>query len=375
MTTFIKRCLTSDEALIWWFSRLGVFLTAWVGSWVFLGPAGMLFNDISEATPALSPLEIWRQWDVRWLESIAESGYVAEGFENNIAFFPGQPLLVQGLGLLGLNSLGAGLIISLLAGLVAALALSRLTEMVGGDPRWAVLAWVVSPAAVFLFAPYSEALFAAFAFSAWLWARRGAWWIAGLLGAMASLVRPNGLFLAIALLVMGLLQPGSRLPRIAPLLLPFAGFFAYLIYLHVQFGSWRAWWIAQEEGWQRTLTYPWDSYVATYEMAYVNGATASFAIQYRFEIFAMLVLVACVVALLVMRWWAEAVYVALTAVSLATSTLYYSVPRTTLLVFPLWMLLGLLFSRFRRLAWVYLAISTPAMIIGVVAFTQGRWVA
>ena len=375
MTGLLKRALTSDEALIWWISRLGVFLTAWLASWIFLGPAGVLYSDISETIPELRSWEVWRQWDAYWLASIAETGYGSLGYENNMAFFPGQPVLVRGIGILGLGSLESGIAISLFAGLVAALSLARLTELIGGDSRWSILSWIASPAAVFLFAPYTEALFAAFAFSAWLWARRGSWWLAGCLGGLASLVRPNGIFLAVALVVLGLLQAGPRLPRLVPMALPFAGFAAYMTYLHAYFGSWRVWLTAQELGWQRRFTNPIESFVATYEMAFHNGATASFAIQYRFEILAMVALLACLAALFVLRWWAEAVYVALTMASLGTSTLYYSIPRTTLVIFPLWMLLGLLFTRFRRLGWLYLAISTPVMVMGVVGFSLGRWVA
>ncbi len=71
--------------------------------------------------------------------------------------------------------------------------------------------------AVFLAAPYAEALFAALAFWAWLLARRGAWVWAGLLAAGATLVRVNGLFLAIGLVVLFLTsRPRPWATRIGP---------------------------------------------------------------------------------------------------------------------------------------------------------------
>ena len=51
----------------------------------------------------------------------------------------------------------------------------------------------------YLAAGYSECLFAAFAFSAWLAARRDRWVLAVVLAAGASAVRVNGLFLAAAI--------------------------------------------------------------------------------------------------------------------------------------------------------------------------------
>ncbi len=72
----------------------------------------------------------------------------------------------------------AGLLVSLVAGAVAAVALARIAALhlpgsrAGGR---AALFLLVSPCAVFLAAGYSEALFLALALPAWLAARRQRW--------------------------------------------------------------------------------------------------------------------------------------------------------------------------------------------------------
>ena len=74
------------------------------------------------------------------------------------------------------------------AGAVAIMGLYLLAAQEDGERagRHAVVYLALFPYAVFMFAGYSEALFLAFATTAWLAARRDAWWIAGLLGAGAS---------------------------------------------------------------------------------------------------------------------------------------------------------------------------------------------
>ncbi|MFD2356882.1 mannosyltransferase family protein [Nonomuraea ferruginea] len=77
----------------------------------------------------------------------------------------------------------AGLIVSLVAGAVAMVALARLAEHEGAQGWMAVLGLVLFPAAVFLSAGYSESLFLAFAIPAWLAARQGRWPAAAALAA------------------------------------------------------------------------------------------------------------------------------------------------------------------------------------------------
>ena len=118
-----------------------------------------------------------------------------------MAFFPGLPALLRAGHSLGLGYPLAGLVVSAVALAVAAVALSRLGDLDGpsGAGLLAVVGLVAAPSAVFLAAGYSEAVFLAFAVPAWLAARRGRWWLAGLLGAGASTVRVSGLFLAAGL--------------------------------------------------------------------------------------------------------------------------------------------------------------------------------
>lgn len=373
-STALRR-IDRDSAAIWILTRVAVFIASTYSTWVLAGVRGQFAGTPTESIPVFGPIATWHRWDLDWYASIAQSGYGAAGFENNFAFLPGFPALLWAGGKVGLHPTLVGLIVSLLAGLIAAIALGRLARSYGINPQWTVLAWAVAPMAVYLAAPYTEALFCALAFPAWLLARKGRWLGASALTAVACVVRMNGLFLACALIVLFLTsspRPWKKLPWLA---LPFAALLAVFTYFQTLSGSWSVWFDAQAQGWNRHLTNPLTTARDTWDMAFNNDVTASFAIQYRFEIAFVVILAAFTITMLVMRWWAEAVYVGLTVVSLATSTLYYSVPRAALVLFPVWLLLGLWMTRHRWIGYGYLAISVPLMFVGVIGFVDGRWIA
>ncbi|XP_004678718.1 PREDICTED: GPI mannosyltransferase 2 [Condylura cristata] len=142
-------------------------------------------------------------WDAEHFLFIAEHGYL---YEHNFAFFPGFPLVLRaGAELLrplqALLSLRSCLLISVaslnsLFSVLAAVALHDLGRLVLHCPRQAfygALLFCLSPASVFLAAGYSEALFALLTFSAMGQLERGRSWTSGLLFALATGVRSNGL--------------------------------------------------------------------------------------------------------------------------------------------------------------------------------------
>jgi len=363
------------SVLIWIASRVGVLVAAAYASWVFAGPGNVFIGSGDQISPDRSVIDIWNRWDAEWYQSIATDGYGAAGHENNFAFLPGQPGLLHLLTGWGLSPTIAGLLISLVAGGFAAAALGRLTRDAGGRAEFGVLAWVLAPVAVFLTAPYTEALFCAFAFWAWVFVRRGRWVVASLLVAVAATVRINALLLAVALVVAFATSRRRDWRQSPALLLPWIATVGWMAYYRSLTGSWTTWFDAESAGWNRHLAAPWDALMETYRNGWTNGVAASFAAQYRLEILAMAVLIGFGIVLLAKRWWGEATYVLLTCVALGTSTLYYSVPRSTVVLFPVWMLVGLWMTRSRVFAWTYVAVAGPLMVVAVAGFVTGHWIA
>ena len=144
---------------------------------------------------------IWDQWDFGYYQEIAEFGY--SGNDGSIAFYPLFPWLVRLVACVSRSYLAAGLIVSGIASVVAAILLRRLVhldyeESVAMRSVWFLL---IFPTAYFLHIGYSEGLFLALALACILAARGERWWLAGVLGAFCWMTRATGAVLVPALAV------------------------------------------------------------------------------------------------------------------------------------------------------------------------------
>jgi hypothetical protein len=367
---------------VWLISRVAVLALTW--------PAVAIFQDDPSARPWLG---LWSNWDAVRLQSIAQYGYFGppgHPFPHQVALFPGFPVTEALVHVLVRQWTVSGLLVSLVAGGVAAVALGRIAELDyrPGTGATAVLYLVASPAAFFLAAGYTEALFLAFALTAWLAARRGIWLAAAMLAGGASFIRINGVFLLAALAVAALrtpegwsaqtderppARPAQRiraLVTLLPALIPPA---FYELYLKARTGDWMAWQHAETAGWQRQLTNPVDTFRTAWAAAFGHEFSAPINYVFQLEIVAVAAGVLTVIVLTVRRRWPETVYTALTVGALATSIWYESVPRSLLLLWPVWC--GLAVAAARR-AWVgqlYLAISVPVAVSVGLLFMSGKW--
>ncbi|MFI6530798.1 mannosyltransferase family protein [Nonomuraea sp. NPDC050547] len=319
-------------------------------------------------------LERWMRWDAVHFMRIARYGYAgdpgADPDPGLPAFFPGFPLLLRAVHMVIGDWTLAGLAISLTAGAVAVCALARLAESearpgAGAQAVWALL---LAPPAVFLVAGYSEALFLAFALPAWLLAGRGRWVAAAGCAALASSVRITGLFLAVALVVWFVRSGRARTRSAGWLLLPFAPLATYSAYQWSRTGDWLAWQSAQKAGWGRELVWPWEAWQTSWNAAW--QVDNSFTWAFRGELAAAVLGVALTVWLAHRRQWPAFTYVGLQVAALTTSTFYMSIPRSALLWFPLWVLLG---RADRRWFLLYAAVAAPLSALHVLMFTTHLW--
>lgn len=320
----------------------------------------------------------WDSWDATLFQKVAQHGY--DGYPRLYpdadaeAFFPGFPLVLRAVHVVVPSWTLAGLVVSAVALAVAVVYLARLAALEGAGGEAAVLLLLLSPYAVFLAAPYSEALFLGLALPGWWAARHGRWATASVLVAGACAVRVSGLFLAVALIVHWAVSSRDRW-AVPWLLVPFAVLVSFSAYLHGLTGDWLRWLHAQEHGWGRRLSWPWDAFTRSWDAAWHSGLPTEYVWSARAELLAVAVGVLATVVLLRRRLWGEATYVGLSVAALATSTSYLSVARATLLWFPLWVLLaGWLARPAGRWLPAYVAVSGTLMAVNVLTFTSGRWV-
>jgi hypothetical protein len=293
-------------------------------------------------------------WDGNLLQNIAQHGYLhADSSANTIAFFPGYPILLNLThDLTAGNWVVAELLISYVAGAVALIGLCRLHPLA---PRFILM----SPAAIFLLVAYSEAPYLALAVWAWIYCQRKSYLTAGLLAMGAALIRVDGVFLMVALLVMG---------RNWRLLVGFVSPMSYLLYLHTRTGSWLAWSHAETVGWGRHTQSPISTWRASW--SYAGGAGGSYGAEEKIEIFCAIVMLLATIVFAVDRDWPAMIYCGITMMTLTTSTFYMSIPRAMLVVFPIWVRL----ARSREtVRWTWLSVSAPVMVMISFFYLTGQW--
>jgi hypothetical protein len=368
----VRRLPPGDLAAlrIWVISRCAVLALTWPAMWVMQGSS-------KAARPWLG---LWQNWDAVNLQAIAQYGYfgpAGHAIPHQVAFFPGFPVALAIVHLFIRQWTVSGLLISFVAGGFAVVALNRIaeTDYARGSGSRAVTYLVAAPAAIFLVAGYTEALFLACALWAWVYARQQQRWLPALaLAGAATFIRVNGLFLIAAIALEIVLRGGERRVRalayIALALAPLAG---YELYLRLRTGDWLAWQHAETAGWDRRFTNPVTTFHTTWTAGLGHEFPAPIAFPFQLEIAAVAAGIIATILLLRSRRWPEAVYAGLTIIALATSIWYESVPRALLLLWPVWCGVAAFAVRHRWVGQLYLALSAPiAAVIGLL-FLTGNW--
>lgn len=329
----------------------------------------------------------WERADALWFLKIASSGYAET--DGSPAFFPLFPLLVRAVGVLtGGRWLLAGFLVSNLALLVALVVLYRLTAELfaaGGSgermARRTVLYLCLFPTSFFLFSPFSESLFLAFAVGCLYAARHRLWLLAASLGAGAALTRSVGIVLCAVLAVEAVHQlagdrRAGRPVRVVALLGrglacagPALGTGAYLAYWQWRSGD-ALLPLHAQGGWDRDLSWPtttlWQAaqlgaeYVGSYPGGYLT-----------------LDLLLFVVALVAAGWVAlrtRPLFVAYTGLCLLFALLFVfdgrplmSTPRFLLVIFPLFWALARFAERWRAHDAVVALSAAGLSLVGALA--------
>lgn len=288
-------------------------------------------------------LGIWNRWDAPHFFEVAANGYGPPSDPARIVLFPMFPLTVA-IGSLVAPPLVAGMAISLGATLVAAVGLNRLVRMDDSRPagRAAVVAMLVFPTAFALVAPYSEALFLAFAVWSYVQARRGDWRAAGVLGALAAFTRLQGMFLLPALALEYWLQR-RRIGRDFGWVLGIAsGLAGYLAINYRWFGDPFHFMAVQRDTFHVVTVMPWEALRGLWSGLTTSPPNEFWATVYLAPTLALLALAGATGWSVASRRSRPgyAVYAAISLVSFASLSWPISVPRYAMGVFPLFLALG-----------------------------------
>jgi hypothetical protein len=399
----------------WWTSRLLVWVAGVIGVLLSDAAAARSLNptgqDASDTLPGLL-LSPATRWDAGFYLSIADSGYYEA---RTSAFFPFYPLLIRVLGepldatgIVGsYSSEVAGVLISLGALFVALYLLHRLIDLELG-PKVADTAVIVTalfPTSFFLSAIYTEAVFLALTVGCVYSARLGWWGRAGILGALASATRLQGVLLLIPLTILLWYGPrDEREPRqnrplgiryrpssrqIAALLLVPLGLLTVLGYAEQATSYGFTGPFEAQEQWGREFTGPivgvlrgvesgvsagWDVLGGAPVNQAAEAGPRSQIINLGALVFAVIGVVGAVRRLR-MAFGAYALAVLGFAISNPSSgEPLYSLPRFVIVIFPIFMWAGLAMTGWRWRKPV-LWISATGLACFSAAFASGYWVA
>lgn len=329
---------------------------------------------------------LWAHWDGLWYLSIATYGY--QNRPTATAFFPLYPLAIKMTG----GSVLSGIFVSLLAFLVALYFLARLAELEWG-PRtawYAVLALAFFPTAFYANAVYSESLFLMLASASLYFLRTRRYWIAGPLGALATLVTMYGILLVLPFFWVIGRQEGWRFKKLLHVLWMPLGLSVYMAYLVPLFGDPLIFEKAQSNWGRHFEWFPitiWQGLVAAWHswpdavnfaVLFQRGAPStvpSNLYNVLFTLFALAVLVFSIKRLPFYLWLYAAAALFMPLSYPAEGNPLMSMPRLVLEAFPLFLGLGNIMARTPWVRAVYFVVAIPLGVLLVTLFATAHWVA
>ncbi|WP_245788712.1 hypothetical protein [Amycolatopsis marina] len=220
-----------------------------IGVYLLVRLVGVAALALAAAWHEKDLLERLTSWDGQWYLQLARFGYDgfpepvldAEGHafpDATLAFFPLYPAIVSGVGTLpGISLEIAALLVSTVAGAIAACGLVRLARLIDPRPRVGlvlVALYAGAPMAVTLSMAYTEALFTACAVWSLVFVLERQWIPAGGLCLIAGLVRSTATALIVAVVLAALVAAWRGQDRtralVAAALAPLGllGFWAYV---------------------------------------------------------------------------------------------------------------------------------------------------
>ncbi|MDQ4121096.1 MAG: glycosyltransferase family 39 protein [Acidobacteriota bacterium] len=336
-----------------------------------------IVNDqpVNDLTTVFS---IWNRWDAQSYLSIAHYGYAAGGEDRfQLVFFPFYPSLIAFLTLFTQSYLASAFLVSGIASVALGLSFRELVRLDFSEKtaQLAVLFLFIFPTSFFLHIPYTESTFLALAVGCFLAARKRKWLWAGVLGGLACLTRVNGLILCAAILFevwSERRETGKFNPAWLFLILIPAGFAVYLGLNHGLTGNPLMFLELQREHWGRRLTLPWSGFKGAYEMLFYKSPSGLQMHGVQELLFVAVGLLATVFGWRSLRA-SYRVWMVLNWLLFVSTSFIQSVPRYTLTLFPLFILMAL---AARRSYWakVFLMVwSLLFLSLFATQFTRGWW--
>lgn len=360
-------------------SRIIIFATIVFSRMVLVpGPSGL--PPGAEAHGTL--LSVLHAWDGTWYRTIAQAGYFSQllpwknGVPLDLAFFPFYPLLIRLVAFVVPDFWIAAVVVSNICFLASAVLFDALIKLDYPDPRVgrrAITFLMFTPMSFFFSMTYTESTFLMLSLAAFLAARKEKWLIASLCGMCLSATRPHGFLIALPLFLEYLRQwrrsePTAKTLFRPPLfllgLIPL-GLIAFMAFGYFELGSFFAFMHAHKAGWEQKLASPWHAITGLDEFAPFYGWFFVSALVTGSLLFAAGFWLRIRLSYLV--WIGALMLFNLSWGTLASSPRYLSI------IFPLFIVLGLITTRFEGVYEWLLAASVAVLTLCTILIANGYW--
>ncbi|MEO5724002.1 MAG: glycosyltransferase family 39 protein [Ilumatobacteraceae bacterium] len=320
-------------------------------------------------------LDVLTSWDGAWYLRIVKDGYprhVQPNVTFNVpdaraAFFPAYPMLVRAVDhVLPGHEVLAALFVNFVLGAIAVLLVGLLARRLFGDAiaEKSMILMALFPGAFVLSFAYSEALLLVVAAGCLLCLMKRQWVAAGVLAAIGTATRPNGLALCAACAVaafIAIYRHRQWRSLIAPILSPI-GFIAFQVWVGIHAGETGIWFRVQREAWKEGTSFGFTALHRSY------AAFASPLSSPTNVITAVSVVATVVLLYFLWRYrlpWEQIAYIAGVLVLMLAPSTVTARPRFLYTAFPLLIPAAVYFHRKRNDLWPYVVAACAAGLVGL----------
>jgi Gpi18-like mannosyltransferase len=325
-------------------------------------------------------ISIWKVWDTNHYIDIARYGYTSSTADDRhlfIVFFPLYPFLVKIFAFICRDYLLAALLVSNLSYAGAVVYFFKLVRLdyESEDALRSVIYLSIFPTAYFLHAAYTESLFILLTVASFYYARKEKWALSGIIGMLSAATRSTGIILLPVLVIEYMSQKGFKIKdaRKDILWLPVIalGFVFYLAINYATYGDPLRFLQIQEQHWHKHIDFPLNGFLTSILVAYSSEPRGGVLSGLAEALIAVLDLVLIVYSFFRIRL--SYFLYALSAWLVVTSTSYWlSIPRYTLSIFPIFIVLALL-GRRREVNYPLIFISLTLYMLLLAQYIRYNW--
>jgi Gpi18-like mannosyltransferase len=317
--------------------------------------------------------------------TISEKGYLGTGLIQ--AFFPLYPILMRVANYSFHNYLISGLAVSHLFALLSFYSFYYLVRMDNGKKiaLTALMIFASFSTSFYLRSLYGESLFLTLIFGSLIAAKKKHYLLSGILGGLASATRIVGIFIFPSLLFLIFTKDKKNLKAYFQVSLSVLGLLAYMIYLKIYFGDFLFFFHLQEKfgASRQTNLILYPQVVYRYLKIFITVRPTdlkyyAYVQEFFLSISSLIILLAATLQTLRKKIKLNLAYLifAFGAYFLPTFTgNFSSMPRYILVCFPMFIYLAMILEKKPKLKFLYLTSSLIFLIINLLLFSQGYWIA